>query len=72
MTSNVPLVVYDTIKVKTDSAALAAATDSAQSKPTIVQDIRPFGKPRIVKYASYKYIAAKVINNSVTNDRNNY
>lgn len=72
VTSNVPLVVYDTIKVKNDSAALAAAGDSAQAKPTIVQDIRPFGKPRIVKYASYKYIAAKVINNSVTSDRNNY
>lgn len=71
VTSNVPLVTYDTIKVKNDSMAVAAG-DSAQAKPTIVQDIRPFGKPRIVKYASYKYIAAKVINNSVTSDRNNY
>lgn len=72
VTSNVPLVTYDTIKVKKDSTAVAAVSDSALAKPTIVQDIRPFGKPRIIKYAAYKYIAAKVINNSITSDRNNY
>jgi len=71
VSAKVPLVVYDTVKVKKDSAL--AVNDSTQpAKPTIVQELRPFGNPKIVGYASYTYIAARVINNSVVNDRNNY
>lgn len=71
VTAKVPFVVYDTIKAKADSTL--AANDSTQpAKPTIVQELRPYGNPRIVGYASYTYIAARVINNSVVNDRNNY
>lgn len=71
VTARVPLVVYDTVKAKKDSTL--AANDSTQpAKPTIVQELRPFGTPKIVGYASYTYIAARVINNSVVNDRNNY
>lgn len=69
--AKVPLVIYDTVKPKKDS--LLAANDSSQAaKPTIVQDLRPYGNPRIVGYAAYTYVAARVINNSVVNDRNNY
>ena len=71
VSAKVPLVVYDTIKPRRDSTL--ALNDSTQpAKPTVVQDLRPFGNPKVVGYASYTYIAARVINNSVVNDRNNY
>ena len=33
---------------------------------------KPQGKPAVVRYASYHYIPARVINNSIANDRMNY
>lgn len=71
MIAKVPLVVYDTIKPKPTDTTLAKV-DSITGNPLIVQDLKPIGVPRIVQYASYNYIAAKVVNNSVSNDKNNY
>jgi rod shape-determining protein MreC len=34
--------------------------------------LTPTGKVKIVRYASYRYIPARVINNSISNDRINY
>ncbi len=70
---NVPIVVYDTIKPKAIDSNIAKTTiDSATGKPLIVQELKPYGQPKIVKYASFNYIAAKVVNNSVVNDKNNF
>jgi rod shape-determining protein MreC len=33
---------------------------------------KPLGKPSVVQYATYHYIPARVINNSIANDRMNY
>ncbi|HTO15725.1 MAG TPA: rod shape-determining protein MreC [Edaphocola sp.] len=67
--AKVPIVKYDSIKQKPTDTLIH--TDSV-GKPTIVQDLRPYGPPRVTKYASFNYIAAKVINNSVVNDKNNF
>jgi rod shape-determining protein MreC len=72
MIAKVPLVVYDTIKPKPNTDTTLAKVDTVTGKPIIVQELKPVGVPRIVQYASYNYIAAKVINNSVSNDKNNY
>lgn len=74
MVAKVPLVVYDTVRPKAvDSLAKAVVDSNATGgKPTISQELKPYGQPRIVKYASYNYIAAKVVNNSVVSDKNNF
>lgn len=70
---NIPVVAYDTSQVARNADSLShSATDTPASKPGIVQTVRPHGTPRVVKYASYNYIAARVVNNSVLSDRNNY
>lgn len=71
VTAKIPIVVFDSVKVKKDTSLLAQA-DSPAAKPVITQDLRPYGNPKVVGYASYTYVAARVINNSVVADRNNF
>ncbi|RQO30196.1 hypothetical protein DBR32_11485 [Taibaiella sp. KBW10] len=71
VTAKIPIVVFDSVKAPKDTTLLAKA-DSPAAKPVIVQDLRPYGNPKVVGYASYSYIAARVINNSVVADRNNF
>lgn len=70
--AKVPIVVYDTIKPKPQDTSAKATVDTVTGKLIIVQELKPYGQPRIVKYASFNYIAAKVVNNSVANDKNNF
>ena len=71
ITARVPVVVYDTITPKPVDTVLTSL-DSAAGKSVMVQELKPYSVPRVVKYASYSYVAARVVNNNVVNDRNNY
>lgn len=69
--AKIPLVKFDSVKIKPNDTVVAK--DSAiNGKPTIVQELKPYGQPKVTKYASYNYIASKVVNNSIVNDKNNY
>lgn len=57
MTARIPITIKDTTTVKKDSTATT---------------LTPTGTTKIVRYANYHYIPARVINNSVSNDRMNY
>lgn len=61
----IPLLAYDTTYMAPDtSGKLVPTANSEYSKPVTT--------PRVVRYAEYKYTSALVINNSVSNDRNNF
>ena len=61
----IPIIAYDTTSMVKDSAGNKVPTTNSQYSA-------PMGQPRVVKYADYHYQEARVINNSVANDRNNY
>ncbi len=56
MTARIPITVRDTTK-KDTSAGIS---------------LSPAGKVKVIRYATYRYIPARVINNSISNDRINY
>lgn len=51
------------VRQKTDTIAKAADTSNIK---------KPVGKPEIIRYVQYEYIPARVVNNSISNDRKNY
>lgn len=65
----------DTFK---EVVATIPVTIKDTTTPPVVKDstgaikIAPTGKAKVIKYASYTYIPARVINNSISNDRQNY
>lgn len=65
----IPITAIDSAKMKAD-AALAAANDSTSTP--VDSTIRKVGPTKIVRYAQYQYIPARVINNSISNYRMNY
>lgn len=46
--------------------------DTATQKDSAGISLMPTGKVKVIRYASYRYIPARVINNSISNDRINY
>lgn len=64
----IPITAIDSAKMKAD--AIAAANDTTQK--TEDSTIRKVGPTKIVRYAEYQYIPARVINNSISNYRMNY
>lgn len=63
ISASIPIIDYDKER-KNDSTNATTAT------PGIT--LRPTGPLKVVRYAHYNYIPARVINNSVSNDRINY
>lgn len=57
MKARVPITVRDTTALKKDSTGVV---------------LNPEGVTKIVRYATYRYIPARVVNNSIANDRINY
>lgn len=62
ITASIPIIEYD----KTNK------TDSGKTTQMPGISLRPTGPLKVVRYAKYNYIPARVINNSVSNDRINF
>lgn len=76
MQASIPVVTFDSLKT-TDSTRFVARRDSmarvdSPSKPAIAPILKRWGDAKVQRYDEYTYIAARVINNSVVNDKNNF
>ncbi len=65
----------DTLTDSVVRIAIRAKEDTTQKATDTTQkgnSMKPIGKPVVVRYADYVYIPARVINNSIANDKTNY
>lgn len=69
----IPITAVDsTLYLPIDEDTTIVGNDSTKNKSTTDSSTAKTGIPKVVRYASYHYIPARVINNSLANDKMNY